>query len=110
MTLYRSMYPEVESRLRQASDALGQFHGSVVRDLFVEHARGRFAVDDHATKLLRELRAAGEVEPLERAPTVSQRAFYGLQYNSAGYRALDVDDVPEHHYWRWTEAGLARRV
>jgi hypothetical protein len=109
MTLYRSLYPEVEALLRQGATVY-QFHGSVVRDLFIEHARGRFSCDHHATMLLRELRAAGEVEALERAPTVSQRAFYGLQYNTAAYRALAVDDVPEHHYWRWTEAGLARRV
>ncbi len=99
ISLYRFLYPQVETQLRQ----LLQFHGSVARDLFIDHARGKFAVDDHGTKLLRELREAGEIVALERAPTASQRAFAGLSYNRRAYAGLTVDDVPEHFMWRWVE-------
>ncbi len=51
-SLYRVLYPQIEAQLRQRP----QFHGHEARDLFIEFARGKFAVDDHGTKLLRELR------------------------------------------------------
>src|SRR5438876_11753504 len=54
LTLYRSLYPNVEAQLHHHA----QFHGALARDLFIEHANGRFCVDDQPRKLLRDVRAA----------------------------------------------------
>lgn len=102
MGLYRELYGEaIEPKIRAAANAMGEFHGSVVRDLFIEYARGRFFVDTHAEMLLRELVEERVLEVLQRAPTVSQRAFAGLQYSSQGYRELPWGpSTVEHYYYR----------
>lgn len=107
MTLYRSMFPSIEIALMKVSDVYGQFHGSRVRDLLIEHAQGRFAVDDHGGKLLLELQAAGEIEALQRAPTPSQAAFAGLYTTQGPYMKSEIGTWnAEHHFWRWTKPVL----
>jgi hypothetical protein len=81
MGLYRRLYPTVEAQVL----ALDTFHGSYVRDLFIEFAAGRFSVDDRADRLIQELVEEGAVETLEKCPTHSQAAFAGLQYSQNGY-------------------------
>ena len=100
---YRRIYGKaIEPRLRNAANASGEFHGSVVRDLFIEHSAGRFFVDDHAEKLLRELVEEGVVEVLQKAPTTSQAAFVGLQYSRESYRkAMWGPGTIEHYYYRF---------
>jgi hypothetical protein len=61
---------------------LQRFHGSLAGDYSVDHARGRFAVDDTPPRSC-----------ARRAPTLSQWAFQGLVYNRRAYAALTVDDV-----------------
>ncbi len=109
MGLFRKLYGEaLEPRIRAAANIMGEFHGSVVRDLFVEYARGRFSVDTHAEKLLQELVEEGVLETLQRAPTVSQAAFAGLQYDNRSYRALPWGPgTVEHHWYRFRQTVLS---
>ncbi len=98
--LYRGLYPSIEAQLRTRH----QFHGSEVRDLFIDYACGNFAASTHAEKLLMELHDAGELIALERAPTASQAAFSGLTISGKHYRALPLGVMTaEHHWWRWRE-------
>lgn len=99
---YRRLYGKtIEPRLREAANIFGEFHGSVVRNLFIEYAAGRFCVDDHAEKLLQELVEEGVVEVLQRAPTTSQAAFAGLTYSQEGYRKTSWGPgTIEHYYYR----------
>lgn len=103
MGLYRQLYekdiwPHIEARLLSQ----GQVHGAEVRDMFLQLAQGRFAVDDHAEKFLTELVEEKVLahSPLA-CPTQSQAAFIGLQYNTKSYR--DAGWVPglREHYWYW---------
>lgn len=95
MGLYRKLYPQVTEKVL----AQGQFHGSSVRDLFIEHAAGRWMVDDQADRLLQELVEDGVVDMLQKAPTVSQAAFAGLQYTQAGYDRAGWSAGTREHYW-----------
>jgi hypothetical protein len=103
--LYRKLYgTAIEPKILDRSDLFGQFHGSIVRDIFIEYAVGRFCVDDHAEKLLQELVADGELEVLQRAPTHSQAAFAGLGYSSEAYRRAPWGPgFVEHHWYRWKD-------
>lgn len=100
---YRKIYGEkIEPRLRERAGFSGEFHGSDVREIFIEHAAGRFFVDDHAEKLIRELVEEGEIEVLQRAPTTSQAAFAGLSYSRSGYRDLMWGPgTIEHYHYRF---------
>lgn len=98
MGLYRNLYPKVEA-LVLARASTGQIHGCEVRHIFVEWAAGRFCVDDHAEKLLRELVEEGVLLTLQRAPTVSQAAFAGITYSRTGYRDLPWGPGTVEHYW-----------
>jgi hypothetical protein len=103
--LHCQLYPEVGTRLLTALQE-GPVHGSTVRDFFIEHARGRFCVDDHAEKLLRELTEAGLIRPTHKDPTHSQAAFIGLQYSNATYpRELMVPGTVEHCWFSLTAEG-----
>ena len=101
--IYRKLYgKEIEPRLRERAGASGEFHGSVVRDLFIELFAGRCFVDDHAEKFIRELVEAGEIEVLQRAPTTDQAAFAGLSYSREGYRRmLWGPGTIEHYHYRF---------
>jgi len=96
--LYTSLYSTIVEKLQ----SLERFHGSHVRDLFIDHANGRFFVDNHAEQLLKELVEAGRLKILERAPTMSQAAFTGLHHTQKSYR-----DTPwgpgtrEHYFYTW---------
>jgi len=100
---YRKIYGKtIEPKLRERSNASGEFHGSAVRELFIEHASGRFFVDDHAEKLIRELVEEGEIEVLQREPTASQAAFAGLSYSRSGYHNLIWGPgTIEHYHYRF---------
>lgn len=76
-------------------------HGSLVRDFFLEYAQGRFAVDDHAEKLLRALVEDKVLEVGPRAPTVSQAAFTGLGMSSSTYAKTPWGPgTIEHYHYR----------
>lgn len=104
MGTYLSLYwAKVEPLLRKSCDSMGQFHGSVVRDILIDHvAKGRWAVDNQAEQLLQELVREGIVECLERRPTVSQAAFIGLHYDQRDYDRLPsmAPGTVEHHWFR----------
>jgi hypothetical protein len=98
--LYRRLYPAVEEELRSQSDVFGQFHGSKVRDVFIEV--GGYLVDNQAESLLQELVEEGELEVLQKAPTPSQAAFTGLQYSAKSYRETGwVPGLVEHFWYRF---------
>ncbi len=106
----RKLYPSVEKKVLGHIDANGQIHGSIVRDFFIEFANGRFAVDDHAEKLLRELVEEGVLEVLHREPTHSQAAFAGLYHSSKSYKNTPWGPGTIEHYWyrRATAQNLPR--
>lgn len=99
MNLHRRLYPSTEKQVLQHIDAQGRIHGSTVRDFFIEFAKGRFAVDDHAEKLLKELVEAGVIEVLYREPTHSQAAFAGLYHSSKSYQNTPWGPGTIEHYW-----------
>lgn len=96
MEIYRKLYPRIEERVLTGAV---QFHGSIVRDLFIEHAAGRWAIDDQADRLLQELVEDGLLETLQKAPTTSQAAFAGLAYSQAGYDRTGWAAGTREHYW-----------
>lgn len=67
----------------------------------MNYAEGRFAVDDHAERLLTELVTDGILVHGEQAhPTTSQGAFAGLAYSRASYaRAGWAPGLKEHFYY-----------
>lgn len=84
MGLFRELYQAVEASVRARVEERGFVHGEVVRDLFCAFADGRYAVDDHAEKLLTELVEADILaRSLRPEPSVSQRAFLGLSRATA---------------------------
>jgi hypothetical protein len=92
------LYPTVLERLRTAK----RFHGSWCRDLFIEHAAGRWMVDNQAERLITELVEEGLVVTRERAPTHSQAAFAGLQYTQKTYASQPWGPgLVEHHWYEW---------
>lgn len=99
--LYTNLYPQVVERLR----TVPVFHGSWCRDLFIEHAAGRWAVDNQAERLISELVEEGLVEIRERDPTHSQAAFAGLQYGRSGgklyHKLAWGPGIIEHHRYAW---------
>jgi hypothetical protein len=98
MGFYARLYPQVVERLKTSP----KFHGSWCRDLFIEHAAGRWAVDNQAERLIVELVEEGLVKILERAPTHSQAAFAGLQYNAKSYAQQPWGPgLVEHHRYEW---------
>lgn len=100
MGLHLNLYwAHLEPMIRARCNMLGQFHGSIVRDCFIEWASGRFCVDDHAEKLLAELVEEGVIQTLQRAPTPSQAAFAGLSYSAKGYRQMGWGPGTIEHYW-----------
>jgi hypothetical protein len=98
-SLYRRLYPTVEAQVLQHIKDHGQVHGSAVRDYFIEYAKGRFFVDDHAEKLLRDLVEDGILEVLHREPSVSQAAFIGLSYSNKAYSKTPWGPGTVEHYW-----------
>lgn len=96
MGIYRKLYPKLEERVLAGPQ---QFHGSIVRDLFIEHAAGRWVIDDQADRLLQELVEDGLIEALQKAPTHSQAAFAGLAYSQAGYNRTGWAAGTREHYW-----------
>lgn len=101
MGLYRKLYGDKIEPLIQASLlARGQVHGSEVRDMFIDYAQGRFAVDDHAERLLTELVEEGVLSAIETpSPTISQAAFIGLQYDKKSYLAAGWAPGLREHFW-----------
>lgn len=98
MGLYARLYPRVLERLKTAP----QFHGSWCRDLFIEEAKGSFSVDNHAERLITELVEEGLIKTLERAPTHSQAAFAGLQYDAKTYAKQPWGPgLVEHYRYEW---------
>lgn len=97
--IYTRLYPAVVTRIDRHLEVKGQIHGSLVRDFFIEHAAGRFFVDDHAERMLTELVEAGKLKVLQKAPTHSQGAFAGLSTSPGGYR--EAGWIPGHkeHFW-----------
>jgi hypothetical protein len=70
----------------------------------IDHvSQGKWVIDDHAEKFLCEMVADGEIVVLERAPTVSQAAFIGLQYTQGYYNKMPAltPGTVEHHWFRW---------
>ena len=96
---YRKIYPRIEEQVLQHLEVHGQIHGSTVRDFFIEFAHGRFAVDDHAEKLLRELVEEGILATLQRQPTHSQSAFAGLHHSNKSYKGTPWGPGTIEHYW-----------
>lgn len=98
MGVHADRDPEIVKRLK----TVPRFHGSWCRDLFIEHARGRFAVDNQAERLIVELVEEGLLKILERAPTHSQAAFAGLQYSATTYAQQPWGPgLVEHHRYEW---------
>ena len=115
MGQYRDSYGSVlEPLLRRWAKEDGSFHGSFVRDLFCDYvARGRWAVDNHAERLLLELVNEGELEVLRRAPTASQAAFIGLSYDQRSYARspLLMPGLVEHCWFKWkTVSGAPENI
>lgn len=105
MILILQLYPEVGTRVIETLFT-GPIHGSTVRDYFIDHARGRFCVDDHAEKLLLALVKLGAIRPTHKDPTHSQAAFIGLQYSNSTYpRELLVPGTVEHCWFALTPEG-----
>jgi hypothetical protein len=104
--IYRTLYgPTIEPLLRKYAKENGSFHGSFLRDLFLEHvSKGRFIVDTQDEQLLKELVADGELEVLQRAPTTSQAAFSGLTYSKQGYESTKWPVNTLHWWYRWLPA------
>lgn len=96
--LYQSLYPGVVQRLKETR----RFHGSYLRDLFIEDACGRYAIDNHGERLIRELVESQQIKICERAPTHSQAAFIGLQFSAKAYEKLEwVPGIIEHYFYEW---------
>lgn len=94
MGIFVKLYPQVVERLKSAA----HFHGSWCRDIFIEFAQGRFAVDNHAERIITELVEEGQVKISERSPTPSQAAFAGLQYDT---KQPWGPGTVEHYRYEW---------
>jgi hypothetical protein len=105
MGIYRQLYGKViEPLLHEQCEKEGAFHGSSVRDLFIDKvAKGNWAVDNHAEKLLLELVNEDSLEVLLKDPTKSQAAFIGLQYTQDQYNKLPLmtPGIVEHNWFKW---------
>lgn len=99
MGIYTRLYQPVVARVQEQLEAKGQVHGSQVRDFFIEHAAGKFAVDNHAEALLTELVEDGVLKVLEQAPTHSQAAFAGLAVSGTAYREAGWIPGYKEHFW-----------
>lgn len=106
MGIYRQEYGNIiEPLLRRWAKDDGSFHGSFVRDLFLQYvAQGRFITDTQDEGLLRELVNEGVIEVLNRAPTPSKAAFAGLSYSRSGYESGKWPVNALHWWYRWPPA------
>lgn len=81
--MYRELYPRVEVDFLNEIRTGGRAHGRQLRDFFLDHVQDGF-IDSYACeRLIDELIEAKliMVERMDRPdPTLSQRAFLGLQY------------------------------
>jgi len=103
---YREHYGKIlEPLLRKFAKSNGEFHGSYARDVFIDYISGPkgFACDNHVEQWLRECVEDRVLVVLQRAPTVSQAAWIGLQYDQRSYDRLPpmTAGTVEHHWFRW---------
>ncbi len=99
--MYRRLYGcNVEPAINVVLDSVRQIHGSAVAELCFQAGISDF--NYVAEQLLTEMISDGSLEHFERPePTHSQRAFIGLQYDSASYRKAGwAPGIKLHFYYR----------
>ena len=86
--MHEKLYEHVRARLYvNFSCGYTYIHGSDILEWVMMFYHGSATGDSHtAETIIRRLVADEILEPLECAPTLSQRAFAGLQYSRKGYK------------------------